>query len=343
MDSRLQVGVIVEYKTVAVDLLKSRESQVRKEFDQEFIDELSRSVKREGVLVPIIVRPIRNGYEIIAGEQRWRAAKVAKLKEVPVAVMEADDRRVLEVALLENVKRKDLQGWEREDAIAAMWDSGAYKKHDDLGRVLDVSGNTVRDILAARKLRREEGLPQGSSTRMITTLKTLDKGSRKAILEAQERGDLAKDVHDTDKIVASLKKAPEAARPKLVEALAKSQIRQEDADEMAEVAESEEEVEQLVDAKRSLPERDYKAVISYVRQEKAGGRRPVIKTVVQGDVKTWNAYLNTVEGVRDELMLLSPSKCRGWDVDHRRRLNSSLLKIDHHVHELLRELSEGGT
>ena len=336
------VGVAVEYKSEPIEQLRSRESQVRKEFDQEFLDELSRSVKREGVLVPIIVRPVRNGYEIVAGEQRWRAAKAARLKNVPVAIMEADDRRVLEVALLENIKRKDLQGWEREDAIAEMWENGAYSTHDELGRVLDVKGNQVENILLAHKLRRAEKLPLGSSTRMITTTATLDKESRRAILEAQERGDLAKDVHRTTKMVASLKKAPEAARTKLVDALAKSEVRLDEADEMAEIAETNEEVQQLVDAKRSLPERDYKAVISYVKQEKAGGRKPAIKTVVEGDVKIWNTYLNTVENVRNELFLLSPSKCRGWDVEHRERLNAALLKIDHHVHEMLRALSEGG-
>ncbi len=331
----------MEYKTLPIGQVKSRESQVRREFDQEFIDELARSVEREGVLVPIIVRAVRSGYEIVAGEQRWRAAKVAKLKEVPVAVMEADDRRVLEVALLENVKRKDLQGWEREAAIAAMWEGGAYETYDDLGHVLDVRGTHVRDILDAHKLRRDESLPSGSSTRMITTTASIDEKSRKAILEAQETGTLAKDVHKTTKIVGSLRKAPEEARLKLVEALAKSDVRLEEVGELAEIVETEEEVEQLVEAKRSLSDRDYRAVVSYVKQEKAGGRKPVIKTVVQGDVKIWNAYLNTVEGVRDELQLLSPSKYAGWDVDHRHRLKSALVEIDHYVNEMLQALSGG--
>jgi len=301
----------MEYKIVPLEQVHTRESQVRQEFDQEFIQELAQSIKRDGILVPIIVRTVGRGYEIVAGEQRWRAGKIAKLKEVPVAIMEADDRRVLEVAMVENLKRKDLQGWEKEDAITAMWGSGAYKTHDDLGRVLDVKGNHVRDILLAGKLRRDEKLPLGSSTRMITTIATLDKGTRKAILEAQESGDLAKDVHKTTKIAASLKKAPQAARPKIVHAIARSGVRLEEADEIAEIAETDQEVDQLVEAKKSLPERDYKAVVSYMKQEKAGGRRPVLKTVVQGDIKIWNAYLNTVEGARDELKLLSPSKCRG--------------------------------
>jgi hypothetical protein len=111
---------------------------------------------------------------------------------------------------------------------------------------------------------------------------------------------------------------------------------------MAEIVESDKEVDQLVEAKRSLPERDYKAVISYVKQERAGGRKPVLKTVVQGEVKMWNAYLNTVEGARDQFRLLSPSKCRGWDVEHRNRLNSALVEIDRYLHDMLEALSEGG-
>lgn len=332
----------MEYKTVPMNHVISRETQVRQEFDEDFLNELTHSIKREGVLVPIIVRSVNGRYEIVAGEQRWRAAKQAGLKEIPVAVMQADDRRVLEVALLENVKRKDLEGWEREDAISAMWESGAYKTHDDLARVLDVKGPHIRDILNAHKIRRDEKLPLGSSTRMITTIATLDKESRKAILDAQEDGSLPKDVHRTTKIAASLKKAPAAARPKIVEAMAKSNVGLEDAAEMAEVAETPVEVEQLMEAKRSLPERDYKAVISYVKQEKAGGRKPVLKTVVQGDVKIWNMYLNTVEGIREEFRVLTPRKCRGWDVSHRTRLSTLLSEIDEHVHSMMDAVAGGG-
>jgi hypothetical protein len=56
----------------------------------------------------------------------------------------------------------------------------------------------------------------------------------------------------------------------------------------------------------------------------------------------WNAYLNTVEGARDQFRLLSPSKCRGWDVEHRNRLNSALVEIDRYLHDMLEALSEGG-
>ena len=331
----------MEYKVVPLDQLHSRASQVRQEFDQEFIEELAHSVKREGVLVPIIVRTVRKGYEIVAGEQRWRAAKIAKLKEVPVAIMEADDRRVLEVALLENVKRKDLHGWEREDAIAALWETKAYGSLSDLGKVLDVQGDHVKEILRARELRRAEHLPKGSSTRMITTVAPLDRASRKAILEAQEQGDIEKDVHNVTKLVSSLRKIPEGARPRIVEAVAKKQLDLDDVDSMPGVAETEDDVEQLVEAKRTLPEREYHSVVSYVKQERAGGRKPVLKTIISGDVTIWNTYLNTLEAARDEILLLSPSKCRGWDVEHRVRLQKALNQIDRHVQEMLIELGKG--
>ena len=340
MQSQRSVGVIVEYKAVPLERLRSRESQVRQEFDEDFIEELARSVKREGILVPIIVRATRNGYEIVAGEQRWRAAKIAKLKEVPVAIIEADDKRVLEVALVENVKRKDLHGWEREDAIAAMWTTKAYS-YEDLGRVLDVKGEHVKEILRARELRRTENLPKGSATRMITTVAPLDRASRKAILEAQEAGEIEKDVHKVTKMVSSLKKVPETARPRIVEAVAKKQFAMDDVDALPGVAETAEEVEQLVEAKKTLPAREYRAVVSYVKQEKEGGRKPVLKKVITGDVTIWNTYLNTLETARDEIMLLSPSKCRGWDVEHRVRLQKALAQIDRHVHEMLDELGKG--
>ncbi len=331
----------MEYKTVPLDQLRSRESQVRQDFDKEFIEELARSVKREGILVPIIARAVEDGYEIVAGEQRWRAAKIAKLREVPVAVIEADDRRVLEVAMLENVKRKDLQGWEREDALAAMWNTKAYRSFDDLGKVLDVRGEHIRDILKARDLRHEEDLPKGSATRMITTVAPLDTRSRKAILEAQESGEIEKDVHKVTRMVSSLKKAPEEARTRIVQAVAKKDLDMEDVDTLASVAETPDEVEQLVEAKKTLADREYHAVVSYVKQEKEGGRKPVLKTIIKGEITVWNTYLNTLENARTEILLLSPSKCRGWDNEHRVRLKKALSDIDDHVHEMMDAL-EGG-
>src|SRR2546430_16683308 len=99
---------VSQYQMVPINRLYARSSQVRQEFDEEFIDELATSIKREGVIVPLIVREKKDGFEIIAGEQRWRAAKKADLKEIPVAGGDARPREVFVIALAGDVKRQEL-------------------------------------------------------------------------------------------------------------------------------------------------------------------------------------------------------------------------------------------
>ena len=95
--------------TVPIIKVEPREAQPRKQFDEESLAELTDSIRRYGIIQPITVRPWDNGYyQIIAGERRWRAAREAGLQEVPVRVIEADDRTVTEMALVEKLQREDL-------------------------------------------------------------------------------------------------------------------------------------------------------------------------------------------------------------------------------------------
>ena len=88
-------------------------NQPRKHFDQEALEELADSIRLHGVLQPITVRRLASGYyQIIAGERRWRAARLAELSQVPVNVIEADDRKVMEIGLIENLQREDLNPME---------------------------------------------------------------------------------------------------------------------------------------------------------------------------------------------------------------------------------------
>jgi len=92
-----------------LDYLSPNPDQPRRDFDPAALMELTQSIERDGILQPIIVRKTAvNAYQIIAGERRWRAARSAGLKEVPVLVMTADDRQALELALVENIQREDL-------------------------------------------------------------------------------------------------------------------------------------------------------------------------------------------------------------------------------------------
>jgi len=96
-------------------------NQPRKHFDQEALEELSDSIRLHGVLQPITVRRLASGYyQIIAGERRWRAARMAGLSQVPVNVIEADDRKVMEIGLIENLQREDLNPMEEASGYRSL-------------------------------------------------------------------------------------------------------------------------------------------------------------------------------------------------------------------------------
>ena len=94
--------------TVDLDKLKAREDQPRKNFDDDSLEELANSIKADGVIQPIVVRKVGDKYEIIAGERRFRASKLAGLEKVPVVVKNVTDRKARELALVENIQREDL-------------------------------------------------------------------------------------------------------------------------------------------------------------------------------------------------------------------------------------------
>jgi len=99
--------------TVRITDIEPNREQPRKDFDEESIVELSESIKRHGLIQPIVVRPKSNGtYEIIAGERRWRACRLAELDTVPVIVKDLDERMLKEIALVENLQREDLNAVE---------------------------------------------------------------------------------------------------------------------------------------------------------------------------------------------------------------------------------------
>ena len=94
--------------TVDLDKLKAKEDQPRKNFDDASLEELANSIKADGVIQPIVVRKVGDKYEIIAGERRFRASKLAGLEKVPIVVKNVSDRKARELALVENIQREDL-------------------------------------------------------------------------------------------------------------------------------------------------------------------------------------------------------------------------------------------
>jgi ParB family transcriptional regulator, chromosome partitioning protein len=107
-------------RMLPVSSLVPHPDQPRRHFDEDALEELAQSLKQRGLIQPIVVRPTGHNYQIVAGERRWRAAQRARLHEVPVIVRDFDDAQTMEIALVENIQRQDLNAIEEAEAYARL-------------------------------------------------------------------------------------------------------------------------------------------------------------------------------------------------------------------------------
>jgi len=139
---------------VDIDLLRPNRFQPRTVMDDSRIEELSRSIRSQGVIQPIVVRKTEKGYEIIAGERRWLAAQRAGLLKVPVVVRDIPDDRLLAVALIENVQREDLNPIEEASAYRRLTDE-YHLTQDQISEAVGKDRSTVANTMRLLKLPRE--------------------------------------------------------------------------------------------------------------------------------------------------------------------------------------------
>jgi len=141
-------------RTIPIDQIEPNPDQPRREIGD--LTELSASIKEKGVLEPLLVMPnaIHGGFMIIAGERRWRASKLAGLTEVPCIEMDLDEKGVAEIALIENLQRKDLTVWEEADGLKALADKFGYKQ-EEIAKKISKSRTTVAELMTVA------GLPAG--------------------------------------------------------------------------------------------------------------------------------------------------------------------------------------
>jgi ParB family chromosome partitioning protein len=149
--------------TIRSALLRPGRYQPRTRMDQASIEELAESIKSQGVLQPILVRSLDDGYEIIAGERRWRAAQLAGLNEVPVVVHDVDDNAAMEIALIENIQREDLNPLEEASGIQRLIDEFSMT-HETAGKAVGRSRSAVSNLLRLLSLEKavQELLMSGS-------------------------------------------------------------------------------------------------------------------------------------------------------------------------------------
>ena len=120
---------------VKISKVEPNREQPRKQFDEDSLLELSESIKQYGVLQPLVVSDKKDYYEIIAGERRWRAAKLAGLKEVPVIIKELSKQETVEISLIENIQREDLNPIEEAMAFKRLLDEFHLKQDEVADRV----------------------------------------------------------------------------------------------------------------------------------------------------------------------------------------------------------------
>ena len=122
--------------TLPLSQVESCASQPRKNFDPDALADLADSIAQHGIIQPLTVRRLQSGYyQIIAGERRWRAARMAGLTEVPAVVIEADDRKAMELAMIENLQREDLNPMEEADGYQVLMEQYGMTQEETAQRV----------------------------------------------------------------------------------------------------------------------------------------------------------------------------------------------------------------
>ena len=138
-------------QTIAIEQIKAGKFQPRREFDAQALQDLADSIKANGVIQPILVRSTGDSadtYEIIAGERRWRAAQLAQLHEVPVLIRELNDQRTLEIAIVENIQREDLNPLEEAEGYLRLAEAFSYTQE----KISEISGKSRPHIANMMRL-----------------------------------------------------------------------------------------------------------------------------------------------------------------------------------------------
>ena len=190
-------------RMMPVGALTPQPGQPRRAFDDAALDELSQSIATRGVLQPILVRPHGRNYQIVAGERRWRAAQRARLHEVPVIVRELDDADTFEIALLENIQRRDLNAVEEADAYKRLITEFGHTQ-DALAKLVHKSRSHIANLL------RLLDLPESVQSLLIDG--RIDMGHARALIGAPDVERLAAEVvakglsvRDTERLARSAK------------------------------------------------------------------------------------------------------------------------------------------
>ena len=191
-------------REIELALIRANPHQPRKQFDEVALDELASSIADKGVLQPILIRPVGDGYELIAGERRWRAAQKAQLHRIPALVRDMDDAATAEVALIENVQRADLNAIEEADAYKQLI-IGFGHNQDEVGRLVGKSRSHIANLL------RLLDLPE--DVRALLLSGDLSMGHARAIATSPDASAIAARIVSEGLSVRQVEQLARAAKP----------------------------------------------------------------------------------------------------------------------------------
>ncbi|MDE6195870.1 MAG: ParB/RepB/Spo0J family partition protein [Erysipelotrichaceae bacterium] len=166
---------------ISVHEIKPNPYQPRKDFDDDKIEELASSIRLHGVFTPILVKKSIQGYELVAGERRWRASKIAGLEKIPAILVDFDDTQMMEIALLENIQRENLNAIEEAQAFEKMIMKLSYTQ-EDLAKRVGKSREHIANMLRLLKL------PKRVQNYVVE--KQLSMGHVRALLALQNEHDM---------------------------------------------------------------------------------------------------------------------------------------------------------
>ncbi len=191
-------------RSIDVGRIRPNPAQPRQVFDDEALAELAASIAERGVLQPILVRPVDDGYELIAGERRWRAAQRAQLHEIPAIIREFDEESRAEIALIENIQRENLNAIEEAEAYRRLM-SGYGHSQDVIGKLVGKSRSHVANLLRLLEL--------PDSVRLMLLRGDISMGHARAIASAPDPEALANEIVDGDLSVRQAEQLAKRVRP----------------------------------------------------------------------------------------------------------------------------------
>ena len=278
----------MEFKIVDVDDLVPNPFQPRKKPDAE-LDELSDSMKSRGDIQPVIVREHKKGYQIIAGERRWRAMKLAGIKKIPVLIRDTMEEDIRLESLIENLHREDLTSIERENAIYDEWKTGRWETRGELARALGKSERWVAENILAASIRKKERIPSTISTRTIIDTEGLATKEREQIIAKVGREEIP--VERVREYARVVKRAPPPVKKAILRP--KARITPRVAEKIMELPEKEQ-PETIREIETERLEEDEALTRIVVRKEELKAPPPVV-------VEKWAELKERYEKFQEEL------------------------------------------